>query len=235
MTPTVCWRVRAGIGAVILALAGLPPGASPARAVAETTVSVRGSVTDETGAAVPAHVVRLLKSRAILSLRSMKTTDQNVEEIRATTDEHGLFELSFSLDPRFKYYYLRFYDLASFDKVRFRMPDDLEITRKARSGRPVQATVILKPQPDWPQVKALIDQFGPASHCGQILRSLGLPTRRTPEENGHELWTYERDGVAYLVDGAKVLETRHLAPTTAAAPAPGQDDQPTPAVRVEEP
>jgi len=199
-------------------------------------IAVRGTIVDESGAAVPGHVVRLIKSRSILSLGSLRTSDQAVEATRATTDAHGFFEFGAPLDPQFRYYYLRFYDPASFDKVRYRLPDDLEISAKARGGRTVQASVVLKTQPDWPQVKALIDQYGPGSHCGQILRSLGLPTSRQPQGEGRELWVYERDGVTYLVEGSKVIETRHTG-TAAAAPQRDEptEDAATPAVRVPDP
>ncbi len=204
---------------------------------AEGAISIRGSITDETGAAVPGQAVRLLKSRSILKLSGLKTVDQNVEEVRAGTDPQGFFEFTVTPDPNFRYCYLRFYDPQNFDGVKYRLPDDREISRKVRQGRPVQEAVVLRRQSDWPKVKALIDEYGPASHCGQILRALGLPTRRTPQGAERELWEFDAAGVAYLVEGQKVLETRRLA--AAAQPARQDDgsspDHPQPAARVDGP
>jgi len=197
------------------------------------TLTVRGSVSDEAGAPVPGYTVRLLKSRSILNLAGMTRSDQQVEEIRASTDEHGFFEIEFPADPQFRYYYLRFYDPHTFDAVRFALPADLDISRKVRERRPIQAEVALKPNPDWPKVKALIDQYGAGSHCGQILRSLGLPSRRIEQGEGRELWEYDGARTAYLVEGAKVLETRKLDP--AQEPADAAGSHPEPAVRLEEP
>jgi hypothetical protein len=224
-----------GVAAACLAC-GLT--ASPAFAERSVTaIEVRGAVTDEAGVPVPGQTIRLLKSRSILNLAGLNTRDQNVEETRATTDGHGLFEFTFPVDSQFRYYYLRFYDPATFDAVKYRLPEDSDISRRVRSGRPVQATIVLRQSPEWPRVKALIDEYGPGSHPGQILRSLGLPSRRDPQDAGRELWVYERAGVSYLIEGTKVLETRR-APRSGAAPAaqpaPGEEP-PSPAVRVEEP
>ncbi len=205
-------------------------------AAPDRTVSVRGTVTDETGEAVPGHTVRLLKSRSVLHLGTFRSQDQNVEEVRATTDEHGFFEFSFPSDSQFPYYYMRFYDPKSFDAIKYRLPEDKEISRRVRQGRPVQVSVILKIQQDWPRVKSLIDEYGPASHCGQILRSLGLPSSRTPQEGGKEVWRYDRAGVSYVIQGSRVLET-HRIPKSFPPGVPAEaesEEQPVPAVRVED-
>ncbi|HEU4401328.1 MAG TPA: carboxypeptidase-like regulatory domain-containing protein [Candidatus Polarisedimenticolia bacterium] len=197
-------------------------------------LALRGTIVDESGAPLPGQVVRLLKSRALLDLGTLKTRDQAVEEVRTTTDEHGAFVLDVVPDPHFRYYYLRFYDPAGFDKVKYRLPEDLEITRQVRSRRMAPANVILRTQADWPQVKELIDRHGPGSPVGQVLRALGLPSSRTEQPEGRELWAYDREGVSYVVDGSRILETRHGAPSEPVAGAEGGDaDRPTPAVRVE--
>jgi hypothetical protein len=211
------------------------------RAGEARTVTVRGSVSDETGAPVPGSAVRLLKSRKVLSLGGLKSNEQSVEEVRAAADEHGFFEFQATADADFPYYYLRFYDPQTFDAVKYRLPEDRDVSHLVRKGRTVQASVILKTDERWPQVKALLDQVGPGSQVGQVLRSLGLPSSRTPQADGRELWTYGPSGVAYVVAGAKVLETRTFAPASVAATAPNApaghagEDEPVPATRVDEP
>jgi hypothetical protein len=236
---------RAGGGRIAAAACAglwlLAAGVAAARE--ERSVTVRGAVSDESGAPVPGHVVRVLKSRTILRLGSLERRDQDVEEVRATTDAHGLFEFTFPVDPQFRHYTLRFYDPRTFDAVKFRLPEDRDISRKVRRGRAVQATVVLRFAPDWTRVQALIEQHGAASHCGQILRALGVPDRVDPEAEGRELWSFDRAGVAYLVEGSRVLETRRLDPRPGEPPAAGEAgpspgsgrDEATPATRVEEP
>ena len=172
------------------------------------SVEVRGRVTDAAGSAVPGHSVRLLKSRTIVNLGNFKKRDQNVEELSATTDAHGFFEFNFPLDKKFRYYYLRFYDPDDFDVIKYRLPADQDISSKARKGRAVQADVILELQPGWPEVEALIRQYGPGTQRAQILRALGLPSRRVAQHPGRELWEYDAAGIAYLIEGEKVIETR---------------------------
>jgi len=97
---------RIGSAIVTAVLAGVF-GMTSAHADQGKMVQVRGTVTDGSGAPVPGHIVRLLKSRTIVNLARFATRDQNVEEVRATTDEHGFFEFGFPVDPQFRYYYLR--------------------------------------------------------------------------------------------------------------------------------
>jgi len=234
-------RVREGVGrlatgvtaALVLAACGAWPGAWAGPG--DQQVTVRGRVSDETGAALPGQGVRLLKSRKIVSLGSFSSREQSVEEVRAETDAHGFFEFRFPVDSQFRYYYLRFYDAASFDAVKYRLPDDREISRKVRQGRDVQASVVLKLQAGWPEVKAMIEQYGAASQCGQVLRALGLPTRRVPQDEGRELWEYDAAGVTYLVESGRVLSTRRTGVTQAPAMADGSEDRPIGAERVDEP
>jgi len=194
------------LAGVCLALAG---GVVPQPLQAkQKEIEVRGRVTDATGATVPGHTVRLLKARTIVNLGTFKKRDQDVEELSSTTDAHGFFEFKFPLDKKFRYYYLRFYNPDDFDAVKSRLPADKDISSKARKGRPVQADLILEIQPGWPEVEALIREYGPGTQRAQILRALGLPSRRVPQSPGRELWEYDAAGIAYLIEGAKVIETR---------------------------
>ena len=195
--------VAAGL---FLAAASIAPVAWAARL--ETVVTVRGAVTDATGAAVPGHSVRLIKTRTVYKFKTPRSQDQGVEEKRVRTDAEGNFELEFTLDPAFHAYFVRFYDPAQFDGVKYRLPEDLEITRQASSGGTVVAHAVLQLQPDWPQVKALIAEYGPASNRGQILRALGLPKLKETLGEGRELWIFEAAGVSYVIDGDRVVETR---------------------------
>ena len=228
------WRARRIGGAAALLCVILLPAAARADEE-EGRVSIRGRVIDETGAGVAGQVVRLLKSRTYLKVGGLRSLDQSVEDARATTDALGFFEIGSRRDPAFPYSYLRFYDPKTFDAVQYRLPEDREISKKVRSGRPVQVSVSLRFQPDWPKVKTLLDTYPPGSQVGQVLRSLGLPSSRAPEGSGRELWTYEKAGVAYLVEGPKVIETRTLPGGARSAAAPPGKDEPAPAVRVDTP
>ena len=207
--------------AVILAIAAA--GGDRAAAAEPHAIAVRGSVSDAVGVPIVGQAVRLLKSRSLVELHGLKSRDQHVEELRVTTDEHGFFEFEFPVDAAFPYYYLRFYDPKTFDAVKYLLPEDQDISRQVKKGRRIQSTVALKTHPDWPQVQELVDQYGPGSHTGQIVRSLGLPSKRTPQGPGRELWTFEKAGVAYLVEGAKVLETHRLPGTTPAGDSAGAE------------
>lgn len=200
-----------------------------------SAIPVRGMVTDESGVPVSGLTVRVLKARSVLELSGLKTRDQSVEQSRTTTDPQGFFEIQLAPDDQFPHYYLRFYDPKTFDAVKFRLPEDRDVSRKVRKGRPVQASVVLKFHPDWPEVQRLLQAYPPGTQAGQVLRALGLPTRRAPGDGGRQVWTFERAGVEYLVEGARVLETRRAPRSSAAAAAREGDEAAAPAVRVEDP
>lgn len=198
-------------------LVTLAPDAGPAWGGSAPEVVVRGQITDESGGPVEGHTVRLIKARTYVTLTDFKFNkqSQDIEETRATTDRHGFYEFTFPVDTDFRYYYLRFYDPSGFDAVRFRVPADRDISRRARKGRPVLANVELRTAPDWPEVKTLIDRYGEASDLARILRAVGLPTRRTGEPGGREIWWYDDHGVSYVVQGDRVLKTRRREPGSA--------------------
>jgi hypothetical protein len=216
-------------GGVVAALA-LAIDMAPASAADRGAVlTIQGSVSDAAGAPVPAAVVRVLKTRKVRVLGAAPDADQAVEEARARTGADGRYSIELPLDHAFPFWFVRFYEARSFDAVKYRLPQDTDISRRMRPGASIEASVVLQFHPDWPQVKALVEQYGAASRRGQILRSLGLPTRRQPGEGGLETWEYPASGVAYLLDGDRVVETRRFDPT----PASGQDRDAVPAEKVE--
>jgi len=191
-------------------LAVTPP--TGAAAAAGAGMTIRGQVTDATGSPVPADTVRLLKTRKVRVLGAAPDADQAIEEARARTDAEGRFSLDAAVDHAFPFWFVRFYDPATFDGVKYRLPADLDISRQVRDGATIEAGVVLKMHPDWPQVRALVEEYGAASRRGQILRSLGLPSRRTPGEEGRETWEFAKAGVTYVLEGDRVVETRRDAP-----------------------
>src|SRR5439155_1210511 len=146
------WRARRIAGAAALLSVLLLPAAALADEE-EGRVSIHGRIIDGTGTGVAGQVVRLLKSRTYLKVGGLRSLDQSVEDARATTDALGFFEIGTRRDTAFPYYYLRFYDPKTFDAVQYRLPEDREISKKVRFGRPVQISVSLQFQPDWPKCK----------------------------------------------------------------------------------
>jgi hypothetical protein len=207
-TSQVKRRIAIAVCCVLLSAVGL----GGARGGPSGEVVVRGQITDDAGEPVAAHAVRLLKSRTILTLSNLKKRSQNLEETRGVTDSHGFYEFTFPRDSEFRYFYLRFYDPKAFDAVKYRLPEDADISRRARKGRPVHANVVLRFDPDWSEVKTRIERYGAASDRGRILRALGLPSQQVEEAQGLELWAYDAVGVSYLIRGETVVETRRSEP-----------------------
>ena len=198
---------RAGIGFALFALLAALPAARAASS--EPAVVVKGQLIEADGDGTPAafQTVRLIKTRKIRSVSDPKARSQEVEEARTRTDASGAFHFEIPADPSFPFWFLRFYDPKEFDAVKYQIPPDHDVSRAVHDGHGAEVRAVLLFQRDWPKVKELVDRYGPGSQRGQILRSLGLPTRQ-PQEDGRELWVYAASGVAYLLEGDKVVETR---------------------------
>jgi len=227
---TTAWANRTTIACALALLFGAPAGL--VQGASESVATVKGMVSDAGGAAVPGHVVRLLKTRKLRALSAPRSSSQEVEEARTKTDAEGHFSIEFKVDNEFPFWYVRFYDPKEFDAVKYRVPQDVEISRGLAGSAAVEVGVVLQIQPDWPKVKALVDQYGPASRRGQIIRNLGLPSSQNPEGEDREIWVYDAAGVSYILQGDAVIETRHFAPTAPPATPP---DTAVPAEKVTNP
>jgi hypothetical protein len=227
---TTSWARRTTVACGLALLLAAP--ASRAETPAAAVISVKGTVTDVGGAALPGHVVRLLKTRRLRSIGAPHSQSQEVEEARTKTDAEGRFTIEFKADNDFPFWYVRFYDPKEFDAVKYRLPQDVEISRAISASTAVEVGAVLQLQPDWPKVKGLVDQYGPASRRGQILRNLGLPSSRNPDGEDREIWVYDAAGVSYVLQGDSVIETRHFAPT---APSATPQETTVPAGKVDNP
>jgi hypothetical protein len=206
-------------GAILLLLA--PWSGAPARAAEQREVLIHGTVTDQEGKPLADYPVRLLKTKTILNLLHFSTGSQQQEEARIQTDASGNFELKIVPDPKYDYFYLRFYDAKTFDPVRYAVPGDRDITRLVKTRGEVRIDQVIQDNPDWSRVQGMLTEFGESSNRGRILRSLGLPERRetVPGSPGRENWWYYAKGICYQLQGDEVLKTRHFDPVLPPRPA----------------
>jgi hypothetical protein len=202
-----------------VAVAGLLAGEGFAAPRAE--VVVRGTVTDQAGNPLADYPVRLLKTKTILNLLHFSTGSQQQEEARAQTDASGKFELKIVPDPKYDYFYLRFYDAKTFDPVRYSVPGDKDVTRLLKSQPEVVVDEVIRDHPDWTRVEAMLREFGPDSNRGRILRSLGLPERRETfaASPGREKWWYYAKGMCYELQSDEVMKIRRYDPVLPPRPA----------------
>jgi hypothetical protein len=199
--------------AAALCAAGLLGGAARAPEPRPAVV-VRGSVRDQAGAPLADYPVRLIKTKTILNLLHFSTGSQQQEEARTQTGASGEFELSVVPDPKYDYFYLRFYDARSFDPVRYKVPADKDVTRALKAGAAVVVEEVIQDHPDWSRVEAMLKEFGADSNRGRILRALGLPERRetAPESPERENWWYYAKGICYQLRSDEVLKIRKYDP-----------------------
>ena len=203
----------AGFATVALCGAALLAGA---RRSSEATpqVVIRGAVRDESGAALASYPVRLIKTKTILNLFRLNTGSQQLEEGRVETGPDGTFELRLVPDPKYDYFYLRFYDPKTFDPVHYQVPGDVDITRRLKQNLEVVIQEVIRLHPEWPRVQELVAEFGADSNRGKILRALGLPERRETLSGapGRENWWYYAKGICYQLLSDDILRVRRYDP-----------------------
>ncbi len=191
----------------------------PAPEAGVPTIHVQGRVLSPDGHGVPGQSVRLFKTRRSLALGRFSSGGQIAEAARATTDEHGFYEIRIRKDRAFDDYFLRFYDLSTFDSVRYRLPGDREITREIRRGGTLRIDVTLAWHDGWPEVRSRLEEVGEDSPRGRILLAMGLPEseKRADGPSGlrDEWWYYSR-GVVYFFRGREAAGSRRFEPVSAA-------------------
>ena len=207
-------RRRFGLGIAGALIACLLPAVPTAAAPEPVEVLIHGRIVDAAGQPLAGYPVRLIKTKTTLNLLHFSTGSQQAEVGRTTTDAEGKFELRVQPDPKFDYFYLRFYDPKTFDPVRYAVPADQNITKTFKSKPEVQADAVIRDHPDWAKVSAMVAEYGADSNRGKILRSLGLPERRQslPESAGRENWWYYAKGLCYQLQGDQVLRKRTFDP-----------------------
>ncbi len=209
------WGAAAALGLLWL------PAAAGAAETARREVVIRGSVKDQSGAPLAGYPVRLIKTKTILNLLHFSTGSQQQEEARVQTDPSGNFEMKLVPDPKYDYFYLRFYDPNTFDPVRYAVPGDKDVTRLVKTKPEVVLDEVIGDHPDWPQVEAMVREFGEGSNRARILRSLGLPERRETVAGspGRENWWYYSKGICYQLRSDEVLKVRRYDPVLPPRPA----------------
>ena len=204
---------RAGFAAAALCVAVLLAGARRSSEPG-AEVTIRGTVRDESGTALASYPVRLIKTKTILNLFRFNTESQQLEEVRAETGPDGSFELRLVPDPKYDYFYLRFYDPKTFDPVHYQVPGDVDITRRFKQGLEVVIQEVIRLHPEWSRVQELVVDFGADSNRAKILLALGLPARRESLSgtSGRENWWYYSKGLCYQLSSDDILRVRRYDP-----------------------
>ena len=212
MTMAKAWLA---IAALVGALAGCATVTVP-----ETRV-VTGRVTDESGAPVAGNPVLLVARSLKLSAVRLEYDERGRREVRAATDADGRFRMEFAPASLGNNFFLFFYDVTGFDRIKYRRPEPLDITDRLSRDRAVVVNHVLQFEPSWAEVARQIARFGAESDRGRVLRQHGLPDKRdAPAGSGAEpeVWWYYADGVNYWFVGDRLTRTGQFPPMPQSVP-----------------
>jgi hypothetical protein len=206
---------------IVAVLAGLLVAGCATVDIRETRV-VTGRVTDASGQPVAGTpVVVVARSLELVTIR-MEYQERGRKEARAVTDAQGQYRIEFVPARLGNDFSLFFYDKTTFDRVKYRQPEPLDITSMLDRRRTVTVNQVLQFQQSWPEVERQITYYGPDSDRGKILRRHGLPEKRErsgPGVEDSDVWWYNADGVGYWFTGDKLARTQKFTPTQGRAPA----------------
>jgi hypothetical protein len=197
----------------MVVLAGVMTGCATVT-VRETRV-VTGQVTDESGAPVAGNPVLVVARSLKLSTLRLEYDERGRREVRTVTDAQGRFRLAFAPADLGNNFFLFFYDVTGFDRIKYRRPEPLDITERLSRDQAVVVNHILQFEPSWTEVARQMAHFGADSDRSRILRQHGLPDKRdVPAGSGSEpeVWWYYADGVNYWFVGDRLTRTSQFPP-----------------------
>jgi len=168
-------------------------------------VIITGMVKDEAGKPLPRMPVVLVLERVRFKGRGIPPEVVEEKTISTTTDGDGFYRLAAIIEPKFNRILLRFYSEQGFDKVRYAIPKEMNITWRAKRRSELRLDKVIKENPLWEKVKVLIARYGYRSPKGRVLRTRGLPDKTEKGNRGKcELWWYYEEGVCYRFRGEKL-------------------------------
>lgn len=184
---------------VLLGVAGFQQGVG----LKTRELVIRGAVVNESGYPVPSTPVRIISQRVEEKLQASTPSVLEKKVIETRTDSKGLYEIVALIDPYYNRYLLSFYSENQFDSILYTIPPNEDISSAVFKEGIAEITVnrTLRYNPQWPEIKARIEELGANSDQGRILRLRGMPDKvenftLKKGENG-ELWWYYSKGFCY--------------------------------------
>jgi hypothetical protein len=211
-------RVQAMLAMAVLV--GVAAGCATVN-IQETRV-ITGQVTDESGQPVARNPVLVVGRDLYFSKLRMQYEEQSRHEARAVTDAQGRYRVEFRPASLGNNFFLFFYDVTGFDRIKFRRSEPLDITDRLGRNQTLTVNHALQFNPSWPEVARQIAYYGEQSDRSRILRQHGLPDKRDVPAGSSadpEVWWYYADGVNYWFVGDRLTRTAQFPPMQQPVPA----------------
>lgn len=196
---------RAALKAFVVILSVLPGVAGFQQGVGSDAreLVIRGAVVNERGYPVPNTPVRLISQRVEEKPPGSAPSIIEDKVIETSTDSKGLYEIVALIDPYYNRYLLSFYNENQFDSILYAIPPNEDVSSAVFKEGIAEITInkTLKYNPQWPEIKTRIEEFGANSDRGRILRLKGIPDKVEnfvlKKEGKGELWWYYSKGYCY--------------------------------------
>ena len=156
-----------------------------------------------------------------LSTLRMEYDERGRSEVKTVTDAQGRYRIEFAPASLGNNFFLFFYDVTGFDRVKYRRPEPWTSPSACVATRQWWSTAVLQFEPSWAEVMRQIARFGAESDRGRILRRQACRTSGTfpavPAPDA-EVWWYYADGVNYWFVGDRLTRATQFPPIQRTAP-----------------
>lgn len=169
-------------------------------------MELKGTVSDEQGEPVADSPIYLVMKREVFNFRKFRYEIVESKIISTVTDQHGLYQLSFDVDPYFNRFHLYFHG-KGYDYARFLRPEPQDVTDAVRAGRETVVNRILRKNPLWEDLQVVLSELEPESERYRILRNYGFPERRDTHPDGTETWHYDELEMSFTLHPTPSSET----------------------------
>jgi len=122
-------------------------------------------------------------------------------DLRTVTDEVGRYRFAFVPAELGNSIFLVFYATEGFDAVRFEKPETVDVTMLLDRQREVVWNRVLRTHPDWDRVQKRMQEYGPSSDRGRILRQFGLPEKEEKVRDSEVWWYYSKGQSFRFLEG----------------------------------
>ncbi|HHN73992.1 MAG TPA: hypothetical protein ENK10_02060 [Acidobacteria bacterium] len=198
---------RRRLGAALLVGGLLSAGSLFSLAADAPAYVVEGQVFDEAGQGLATVTVVAVERFEHLTLPGMERPAREQVIARARTDAAGFYRLDLGTGPFRGRIVLRVGGGSGWDRVRYAVPAEKNLTGELRRRPRVVANCRVEDAVGWAEVEhAIARAGGPQTRRGRVLRRHGLPLETRTTEDGAVEWHYPR--VTYVFRGDSLVESR---------------------------
>ncbi len=153
------------------------------------SITIKGSIMDEEGNPIADTPVFLVMKKVKFSFKKFKLVEVDSKIVQTKTGKDGLYRIDVDIDKYFNKFYVDFVG-EGFQYAKYKKPEVEDITKLVDKGIDIVVNRVFKYNPQWKNVKLVLDLIGKDSPYYNVLKEYGFPDERVKLDDGSEKWKY---------------------------------------------